>query len=103
MTNSRKILISALVVVALPLLALAALPFLLNGNSFRPALQAQIEQRLHRPVTVGGIQGKTFPLALRISDLLIGQPAGGGSKLPFVEAKEAFVAVGLWPRLRNEI
>ena len=103
MTNSRKILISALVVVALPLLALAALPFLLNGNSFRPALQAQMEQRLHRPVTVGGIQVKTFPLALRISDLRIGQPAGIVSKLPFVEAKEVFVAVDLWPLLRREV
>jgi len=103
MKNSRKILIAALVVVALPLLALAALPFLLNGNSFRPALQAQMEQRLHRPVTVGGIQVKTFPLALRISDLLIGQPAGIVSKLPFVEAKEVFVAVDLWPLLRREV
>src|ERR1700680_4657533 len=103
MKNSRKILIAALVVVALPLLALAALPFLLNGKSFRPALQAQMEQRLHRPVTVGDIQVKTFPLALRISDLLIGQQAGIVSKLPFVEAKEVFVAVDLWPLLRKEL
>src|SRR6266849_6091741 len=103
MKNSRKILIATLVVVALPLLALAALPFLLNGNSFRPALQAQMEQRLHRTVTVGDIQVKTFPLALRISDLLIGQPAGIVSKLPFVEAKEVFVAVDLWPLLRREV
>src|SRR5712692_4828953 len=103
MKNSRKILIAALVVVALPLLALAALPFLLNGNSFRPDLQAQMERRLHRPVTVGGIQLKTFPLALRISDLRIGQPAGIVSKLPFVEAKEVFVAVDLWPLLRKEV
>ena len=56
MTNSRKILIAALVVVALPLLALATLPFLLNGNSFRPALQAQMEQRLHRPVMSGAFK-----------------------------------------------
>jgi uncharacterized protein involved in outer membrane biogenesis len=103
MTNSRKIMIAALVVVALPLLALAALPFLLNGNSFRPTLQAQMEQRLHRSVTVGDIQVKTFPLALRISDLRIAQPAGIVSKLPFVEAKEVFVAVDLWPLLRKEV
>lgn len=102
MKKSRKFLIAALVVVALPLLALAALPFVLNGNSFRPALQAQMEQRLHRPVTVGAIQVKTFPVALQISDLRIGQPAGIVSKLPFVEAKEVFVAVGLWPLLRKE-
>ena len=62
-----------------------------------------MEQRLHRPVTVGGIQVKTFPLALRISDLLIGQPAGTVSKLPFVEAKEVFIAVDLWPLLRKEV
>jgi uncharacterized protein involved in outer membrane biogenesis len=56
MTNSRKILIAAVVIVALPLLASAALPFLLNGNSFRPALQAQMKRRLHRPVTVGAFR-----------------------------------------------
>src|SRR6266436_3325525 len=103
MTKSRKILIAALVVIVLPLLALAALPFLLNGNSFRPTLQAQMEQRLHSPVTVGDIQLKTFPLALRISDLRIGQPAGIVSKLPFIEAKEVFIAVALWPLLRKEV
>src|SRR5260370_4200984 len=103
MTKSRKILIAALVVVALRLLALAALPFLLNGNSFRPVLQAQMEQRLQRSVTVGDIQVKTCPLALRISDLRIGQPAGIVSKLPFVEAKEVSVAVDLWPLLRKEV
>ena len=103
MTNSRKILVAALVVVALPLLALAALPFLLKGNSFRPALQAQMEQRLHRSVTVGDIQVKTFPLALRISDLRIGQPAGTVSKLPFVAAKNFLHAVHLLPLLRKEV
>ena len=103
MKNSRKLLIAVLVVVALPLLTLAALPFLLNGNSFRPLLQAQMEQRLHRPVTIGDIQVKTFPLALRISNLVIGQPAGIVSNLAFVEAKEVFVAVDLWPLLRKDV
>ena len=103
MTNSRKLLIAASVLVALPLLALAALPFLLNGNSFRPALQARMEHWLHRPVTVGGVRVKTFPLTLRISDLRIGQPAGIDSKLPFVHAKEVTVAVDLWPLLRKDV
>ena len=103
MTNSRKILIAALVVVVLPLLTLAALPLLLNGERFRPTLQSQMERRLHRPVTVGAIQVKTFPLALYISELLVGQPAGTVSKPPFVEAKEVFVAVDLWPLLRKEV
>src|SRR4030088_1450446 len=103
MKNTRKLLIVALVIVGLPLLTLAALPFLLNGNSFRPTLQAQMEQRLHRSVGVGDIQVKTFPLALRISDLRIGQPAGIISKLPFVEAKEVFVAVDLWPLLGKDV
>ncbi len=101
--KNRKLLIAALAVVTLPMLALAALPFLLNGNRFRPAVQAQMEQRLHRSVTLGDIQVKTFPPALRISDLLIGQPAGIVSKLPLIEAKEVFVSVDLWPLLRKEV
>ena len=103
MTNSTKILIAALLVVALPLLALAALPFLLNGNRFRPALQARMEQQLHRSVTIGDIRMKTFPLSLQISDLRIGQPAGIVSKLPMVEAREVVVGVDLWPLLRKEV
>lgn len=46
---------------------------------------------------------KTFPLALRISDLRIGQPAGIVSNLRFLEAKEVFVAVDLWPLLRKDV
>src|SRR5579871_3926692 len=102
-TNTRKTLIVALVIVAVPLLMLAALPLLLNGNNLRPALQAQMEQRLNRSVTIGDIEVKTFPLALRVSDLQINQPAGIVSKLRFVEAKEVFVAVDLWPLLRKEV
>ena len=103
MTNFRKLIIAATVIVALSLLALVAIPFLLNGDSFRPALQAQMQEQLHRSVTIGDIQVKTFPLALRISDLQIGQPVGTVSKLPFVAAKEVFVAVDLWPLLRKEV
>jgi hypothetical protein len=44
-----------------------------------------------------------FHLALRISDLLIGQPPGIVSKLPFVVAKEVFVAIDLWPLLRKKV
>ncbi len=101
--NSRKILIAAIVIVALPLLGLVALPFLLSGDSLRPALLAQLQARLHRRVAAGDIQVKTFPLALRVGDLRIGQAEGIVSQRPFVEAKEVFVAVELWPLLRKDV
>lgn len=103
MSLQRKLIIAAAVIVGLPLLVLLALPFFINANDFRPVLQTQLSEKLHRPVTLGDMQLKTFPLSIRIADVLIGQPAGYPVPQPFLQAKEVFVGVSLFPLLRKEV
>jgi AsmA protein len=99
----RTFLIGAGVVVVLVLAALAALPFLVDANSFRPVLQAQLQQRLRRPASLGNMSLHLFPLEIRISDVVLGQPDGFVSQQPFLSAKEVYVSVDLWPLIHRDI
>lgn len=80
-----------------------ALPFLIDANRFRGPLQAKLEKSLDRPVSLGDMTLKVFPLSLRVADVVIGQPLGFVSKSPFLQAKEVFVRVALFPLLGGNV
>jgi AsmA protein len=103
MRISRKFLIGAGVVVGLVLAALAALPFLIDANSFRPILQTQLQQRLQRPASLGNMNLRLFPFEIQVSDVVLGQPEGFASRQPFLNAKEVYVSVDLWPLMHRDI
>jgi uncharacterized protein involved in outer membrane biogenesis len=103
MSNSKKLLIAAGVIVGLPLITLAVLPFIVDANRFRPLVQDQLRQRLQSPVSIGNMQLKTFPLSIRVSDLVIGQPAGLATLPPMLSVKEASVGVAFVPLLMREL
>jgi len=46
---------------------------------------------------------KLFPLAIGISNVVIGQPEGFVSKQPFLDAKEVYVSVDIWPLINHNI
>jgi uncharacterized protein involved in outer membrane biogenesis len=99
----RKLLIGAGAVLVILLGALAALPLLVDTNRFRPIIQSQLEQRLHRSASLGDMSLRVFPFAIRISDTVLGQPEGFVSQQPFLSAKEIYVSVELWPLIRREV
>ncbi|OYW10421.1 MAG: hypothetical protein B7X34_04625, partial [Acidobacteriia bacterium 12-62-4] len=80
-----------------------ALPFLIDANRFRGPLQAKLEKSLNRPVSLGAMTLKVFPLSLRVADVVLGQPNGFVSKAPFLQAKEVFVRVALFPLLGGKV
>ncbi len=82
---------------------LVALPFLIDANQFRGPLQAKLEKSLDRPVSLGNMTLKVFPLSLRVMDVVIGQPRGFVSQLPFLQAKEVLVRVALFPLLSGNV
>ncbi|MCU1310679.1 MAG: hypothetical protein JWO20_1804, partial [Candidatus Angelobacter sp.] len=47
----RKLAIAVGIVVVLVVIALAALPFVLDVNKYRPRIQAELEQRTGRSVS----------------------------------------------------
>ena len=99
----KRVLTVSGVLFAILLIALAAVPYLLDANRFRPVVQAQLEQTLHRPVSLGELHLQAFPPAIRISGFVIGQPKGLVSTQPFLQAKEVSAGIALWPLLHKEI
>ncbi|MBZ5678366.1 MAG: AsmA family protein [Acidobacteriia bacterium] len=99
----RKLFIGVGVLVGLLLLGVVAVLFLIDANDFRPMLQTKLEQQLHRPASLGQMDLKLFPLAIRISDAVVGQPEGFASQQPFLSAKQVYVAVAFWPLIRKQI
>jgi uncharacterized protein involved in outer membrane biogenesis len=99
----RKVFIGVGLLVGLLLILVAVLPLLIDANDFRPMLQAQLQQRLNRPASLGEMSLKLFPLAIRISDVVVGQPQGFVSQQPFLSTEQVYVSVALWPLIRRQI
>jgi len=103
MSAPRKVLIALGFMAAVLVLGVATLPFLVDVNRLRPIVQAQLEKKLHVPVSLEDMQLKRFPLAARVSGLVIGQPDGFASSQPLLRASEVYVGVALWPLLHKEV
>ncbi len=103
MNTPKKAVVAVGIVVGLLLAVAGALAFLLDVNQFRPLLESQLRERLNRPVSLGAMDLKMFPLAIRVADVSIGQPEGFPSPQPFLQAKEVFVGVAFLPLLRKQV
>ena len=92
--RTRLILISAAAV--LVVLALAVLILSSNVDKYRPRVQKEMQSKLNRPVTLGHLGLRLFPLSIRVNDVTIGEAPEFHSSRPFATAKELFISVGLF-------
>lgn len=99
----RKPVLIAAFVLAGAALALAVLFFTFDPDSLRAPLQAQLEARLQRKVTIGRMEMRFLPPAIALQELVIRQPAGFPDAKPMVAARGVRVQVALWPLLRREV
>ena len=84
------------IVLAVIVVAVLALPFGLNANSFRPKLEAELSSALGRKVTLGNLSLSIWSGSVSASDLAIADDPGF-SQNPFVQAKSLKVGVELLP------
>ena len=84
------------IIVAALILAVIALPFGLNVNSFRPRLESELSAAMGRKVTVGNLGLSLFAGSLSAQDIAIADDPAFGSD-PFVRAKSLQVGVELRP------
>ena len=99
----RKILIIAGILIGGVALAAGALLLLVDVNQLRPQIEAQLQKRLERPVTLGDIGLKLFPLSVRVENFSVGEGPSFRSTRPFVSAKEIGIRAGLMPLLRKQL
>lgn len=84
------------IVVVVILLAVIALPFLVNVNSFRPKLESELTTALGREVKVGNLSLSILSGSVSAEDLSIADDPAF-SKDPFVRAKALNVGVEVMP------
>ncbi len=84
------------IVVGVLLVALIALPFLIDVNQFRPRIQSTLSEALGRDVTLGNIKLSIFSGSLRVDDIAIADHPDFGRE-PFVKAKSLKVGIEMRP------
>ncbi len=98
----RKIMIIGVLVCALIVLALAVAPRFLDVNQYRGRIQAELQSRLGRSVSLGDISLSLLPPSLLVKDVVIGEDPKFGVG-PFAKAQELAVRVSLIPLLRKNV
>ncbi|MBY0503369.1 MAG: AsmA family protein [Bryobacteraceae bacterium] len=88
---------------ALLALAVLALPWLVNADSFRPLLKSELEKSLRRPVELGPLSLSVFPLAIVARDVVIGEDPAFGQARPFARAQSLAVRAGFFSVLKGNV
>ncbi len=84
------------IVVALLLVVVVALPFLVNANVFRPALESQLSSALGRQVTLGNLSLALLSGGVEADDLSVSEDPAFGA-MAFLRAKSLQAGVNLMP------
>ena len=84
------------IVVALLLLAVIALPFVINPNRFRPMLESELSKALAREVKVGDLTLSILHGGVTADDLSVADDPAY-SRTPFLHTKSVTLGVALWP------
>lgn len=84
------------IIFAVVLVAIIALPFLVDVNSFRPKLESELTSALGREVKVGNLKLSILSGSVSAEDLSIADDPSF-SKTPFIRAKSLDVGVDVMP------
>ncbi|HEX7359698.1 MAG TPA: AsmA family protein [Bryobacteraceae bacterium] len=97
----RRILIGIIIAIVAIIIALVIAVSLVNVNRFRPQIQAELEAKLNRPVSLGRMHLHIFPLSIKVDGITIGEPKGFPATPPFVQAKEVSASAGFFSILEG--
>jgi uncharacterized protein involved in outer membrane biogenesis len=99
----RKLGIALAVVIGLIIIAIVALPYLLDVNQYRGKIQSELQARTGRVVSLGQMDLKIMPFAFRVKNAVIGEDPHFPSTKPFAQAEELLVSVKLRPLLSKRV
>src|SRR5258708_1264805 len=99
----RKFGIVILVIVVLLVAAALIVPHLVDINQYHGQIQAQLEKRLGRQVSLGDMKLSLFPPSFQVENATIAEDPHIASSRPFATAQKLAVSVKLWPLLHKEV
>jgi AsmA protein len=97
----RRPIVILLAAVAALIVAVIVAVSLFDVNKFRPRIQAELQAKLGRPVTLGELHLRLLPLSLRVDGLTVGQSPGWASPRPLATAKEVYASASLMSLVRG--
>src|ERR1700737_701093 len=99
----RKLVITLAIIFGVIIVGAIAAAVLFDPNHYRGAIQADLEKRLGRTITLGDMHLGLLPPRLRVRDLAIGDDPNFHDQKPFVQARDVDVSVKLLSLLKGAI
>ena len=99
----RKAAVIILSIVVLIIIAALVAPSFLDVNQYHGKVQAELEQRLGRQVSLGTMHLRLLPLSFRVDSVTVGEDPHFQTGHPFAQAQEVDISVKLLPLLRKDI
>src|SRR5512142_158713 len=99
----RRVAVVILVILALVVVVALALPSFLDVNRYHDRIQAELQKKLNRPVSLGQMRLSILPLAFRVENATIGDDPTFGSRRPFAQTQELYVTAKLMPLLHGDV
>lgn len=96
MSQAKKSIVIAAIVVGVILLALIITPFFINADQFRPEIEAALSQKLGRTVQLGHISVSLLSGSLSAEQISIADDPAYSSQ-PFLSAKSLAVGIDVMP------
>jgi AsmA protein len=97
----KSVKIGLAVAIALPLLAVAAIPLFVDANTFRPIIESRLTAALSRKVTLGDLSLSLRTGGLVANDLSIAEDPKFG-QAPFFTAKQLRIGVEMKPLILHK-
>lgn len=96
----RRLIRVLLIVAAVLVVIVLALPFLVNANRFRPAIESKLSKSLNREVKIGDLKLGILSGTVTASDLSVADDPAFSHE-PFLRAKMLAFSIDLWPALSS--
>jgi len=100
MRKALKIVAGLLVLLVIVLLAA---PFFLDVNRYHDRIQAELQKKLGRQVSLGTMHLSLIPFAFRVENAVIAEDPNFAKGNNFAEARELYVTAPLMPLLHGDV
>src|SRR5689334_12596963 len=99
----RKLGIAILVIIVLIVAAALIVPHLININHYRPQIQAELQKRLGRSVSLGEMSLSLLPPSFQVANPVVSENPQFNTGRPFATAEKLSVKVAFWPLLHKQV
>ncbi len=99
----RKLGIAVLVIVVLLVAAVLIIPHVVNINSYHDQIQAQLQKKLGRQVSLGEMSLSLFPPSFQVANAQIGEDPTFNTDRAFANVDKLSISVKLMPLLHKDV